>query len=148
MKANLQRRSVLHAGLALGAAAVMRPAGACEYFTSTLRVTHPWTRATEHGANWAVLCMKFDEVRQADRLIGVQTAIATGAEMGGVGARREVDFLIPEGQETYLDESGTFVRLLGLKHALEVGRSYPMRLSFEHGGSFDASLTVDYTRFK
>jgi copper(I)-binding protein len=139
---------MLHRGLAAGLAAVLPAARACEFYTSTLRVTHPWTRATAPGASTAVVCMKFDEVTVADRLISVETPVATGAEMGGVGAGSAVDFLVPAGQTTFLDEGGTHVRLVGLKFPLEVGRSYPLRLGFEKGGEFNATLTVDYTRFK
>ena len=92
--------------------------------------------------------MKFDEVNEADRLILVETPIASGAEMGGIGAGPVVNFAIPQGQETYLHDGGTFVRLVGLKHPLEVGRSYPLRLGFEKGGSHDTVIAVDYLRFK
>ena len=82
-----RRRSLLCAGFALGAAAVVPAARASEFMTSTLRVTHPWTRATSHDATSAELCMKFDEVMQSDRLILVASPVAAGAEMGGVNAR-------------------------------------------------------------
>lgn len=148
MHTRLQRRRVLQAGLALSAAPWLPTAQACETITPTLRITHPWTRATGHGANSAVLCMKFDEVNRTDRLVLVDTPIASGADMGGLAAGPKVDFLIPEGQESHLDESGTYVRLLGLNAPLEVGRSYPLRLGFEQGGVFNLMLSVDYTRFK
>lgn len=157
MHSNLPRRRCLQAGLVLGSAFWLPAARACEYYTANLRVTHPWTRASQAGATSAVVCMKFDEVRRADRLVLVESPIASGAEMGGVGgigvpahraaAISGVDFFVPEGQETHLLENGTFVRLTGLKFPLEAGRSYPLRLGFELGGAFDATLTVDYTRF-
>ncbi len=147
MKQTIHRRSVLHAGLALGASVVVPAARACEYFTSNLRVEHPWTRATAGDATSAVVCMKFDEVTQADRLISVQSPVAAAAEMGGVGAGPAVDFFIPEGQTSSLDEASTYVRLVGLKFPLEVGRSYPLRLGFEKGGAVNATLSVDYARF-
>ena len=142
----LHRRSVLHAGLALGASLVVPSARACEFFSSTLRITHPWTRATAGDATSAVVCMKFDEVTRADRLIGVETPVAGGAEMGGLSARPAVDFTIPEGCETLLSEEGTFLRLVGLKFALEVGREHELTLFFESGGVVSASLSVDYDR--
>ncbi|MGK2899952.1 MAG: hypothetical protein ACSLE9_14925 [Burkholderiaceae bacterium] len=45
-----------------------------------------------------------------------------------------------------LSKSGTFIRLLGLRHALGVGRSYPLRLVFERGGAVDADIGVDHER--
>lgn len=143
----IRRRGVMRASLALGNVLLMRPALACEYFGTTLRVTHPWTRATADDADTAVLCMRFDEVNQTDRLIGVETPVATGAAMGGVQAGPAVDLLIPAGQETLLSETGTFVRLTGLKFPLEVARTYPLQLVFEKGGVIEATLNVDYGRF-
>jgi copper(I)-binding protein len=143
----IRRRAALQAGLALGSGLLLRPAQACEYFGTTLRVTHPWTRATAVGADTAVLCMRLDEVTQPDRLIGVQTPVATGAVMGGLRAGSAVDLLIPAGQETLLSETGIHVRLTGLKFPLEIARTYPLQLVFEKGGVIEATLNVDYGRF-
>jgi copper(I)-binding protein len=142
------RRLVLRAGLAVGASLLLPGARACEFMTSTLRVTHPWTRATAPDATSAMLGMKFDEVLEADRLVLVETPVASGAEMAGLAAAPQVDFQIPPGQETRLEESGTWVRLLGLKFPLQMGHSYPLRLGFEKGGVYNTTLSVDYTRFK
>ncbi len=141
------RRRLLHTGLALGASLVVPRAAACEFFTAHLRVTHPWTRATALDATSAVLCMKFDEVTQADRLILVESPVAARAEMGGTQAGPAVDFFIPAGRESFLEEAAAHVRLTGLKFPLEVGRTYPLRLGFEKGGVFNAVLSVDYARF-
>ncbi|CAD5371311.1 Copper metallochaperone, bacterial analog of Cox17 protein [Rubrivivax sp. A210] len=146
MNATPLRRQLLRTGLALGAALALPAARACEFTTGTLRVTHPWTRASD--GDTAVLCMKFDEVVEADRLVLVETPIATRAEMAGELALPHVDFLIPAGQTVHLEEAGTYVRLLGLRFPLELGRSYPLRLGFEKAGVFKANLTVDYGRFR
>lgn len=150
MDTSCHRRVLLRAGLALGTSLIVPAARACEYVTSTLRITHPWTRATAPDATSAVVCMKFDEVTQADRLILVQSPIAEGAAMAGADALATgaVDFLIPEGRETHLDDTGIHVRLTGLRFGLEPGRSYPLRLGFEKGGVVQAILSVDYARFR
>eukprot|EP01036_Dinobryon_divergens_P052327 gene52326-69990_t len=44
--------------------------------------------------------LQFDEVQQADRLIGVQTMVADGAEIAGAGKPGELDFEIPAGRTT------------------------------------------------
>lgn len=139
----LPRRRVLHAGLALGVSLVVPAARACEFFTSTMRVIHPWTRATGYATS-AVVCMKFDDVTETDRLIGVETPVAAGAELVGEGASTEVDLLIPAGQETALSEEGTHIRLVELNHPLLIARVYPLKLAFEKGGIVNAALTVDY----
>lgn len=142
----IHRRRVLHAGLAMGALLVSPVSRACEFWTTGLRILQPWTRATLESDAFAVVCMKFDLVTASDRLIGVETPIATAADMGGLGARPTVDFLIPEGMDSVLDESSTFVRLLGLRHPLELARTYPLKLVFEKGGVVNADLDVDYER--
>lgn len=61
-------------------------ARACEFFSTHLRIFHPWTRATAEGDTFAVLCMSFDEVRASDRLIRVESPVATHAELSGAAA--------------------------------------------------------------
>ncbi len=165
MKPHLIRRDVLRGSLALGVALLTPGARACEFFSPTMRILHPWTRASEPNATTAVVCMRFDEVSRDDRLVQVQTPVAAAAEMGGVvltgGATRPgsgsgsgsgvgpgLNFLIPAGQESALSEGGRFVRLLDLRHPLEVGRSYPLTLVFEQGGTVNATLTVDFASFR
>ena len=163
MKQTWQRRRWLTAGLGglgglggfagfgtLGIGASLWPATAraCEFYSANMRIIHPWTRATTHGATHAVVCMKFDEVTRADRLIAVETPVATAAQMGGAAAGTPVNFLIPQGQESSLDETGTCLQLIGLKQALAVGTSYPLQLVFEQAGVVNASLTVDYADFR
>jgi copper(I)-binding protein len=143
-----QRRTVLQAGLALCASLVLPSARGCEFFTSTMRITHPWTRATAPDATSAVLCMKFDQVTETDRLIGVETPVATGAELvgqqAGAAVSQAVNFLIPAGRETLLSDEGTHIRLVGLTQPLFVGRSYPLELAFEKSGTVLATLNVDF----
>lgn len=140
------RRIALQTGLAWGLSMVVPAGRACEVVAANLTIVHPWTRATAQGATSAIVCMSFQDVTQADRLIGVQTPIAAGAEMAGDGARPGVNFAIREGQTTVLGETGRQLRLVGLKVALEVGRSYPMSLTFLKAGTVNASLSVDYER--
>ena len=77
------------------------------------------------------------------RLVGVLTPVARGADIAGALARPNVDFEIPAGQETWLHEHGTWLRLTGLRNPLGIGRAYPLQLEFEHGGTVLAQLTVD-----
>ncbi len=144
----LRRRTLLHAGLALGTSCLAPSTRACEVATLTLTIVHPWTRATAEGAPFAVVCMSFKDVLQSDRLIGAESVIATGAAMGGEGVGPGVNFTIHEGQTSVLEEGGVHLRLLGLKSPLEVGRQYPLTLTFAKAGTVVAPLTVDYERFR
>jgi copper(I)-binding protein len=138
------RRQALQGLAALGTGLLLPQARACEFFTSSLRITHPWTRATLPGAEAAIVSMRFDEVTVADRLIGVQTLVAEGAELGGADAAAALDLEIPAGRETLLSEDGVHLRLVGLRMPLHEGRSYPMRLIFAQGGLVNASLSIDF----
>jgi len=145
----VRRRTLLRAGLASGLVLAGLPTRACEFFSTNLRVKHPWTRATPEGADSCVVCMVFDEVQEDDRLIGIQTAIAASAEMAGPGARPGViDFPIPRGQVSALSEAGTHIRLVGLALPMEAARVYSIQLVFERGGALRADLSVDYARFR
>src|SRR5690348_11350804 len=119
----MHRRQALHTTVAAALAFTASRAHAFEYWTPTLRVTHPWTRASADGATEAVVCMKFDEVRTADRLIGAQTMVAERVVLAGPAAGPEIDFAIPAGRETLLTEYGAHLRLVNLQMPLELGRT-------------------------
>lgn len=130
----------------LAAAAVVPPARACEYTTPYLRVLHPWTRAS--SGDTAIVSMKFEDVLENERLVGVSTPVATGARLAGLAPSPRVDFEIPAGRPSQLAEAGTHVELTGLQMPLEVGRSYPLTLVFAKAGEIPATLNVDFTAFR
>ena len=151
----IDRRRLLQSGLALGVGLASPATRACEFFSTHLRITHPWARASLDNAGTAVVCLGFDQVRQADRLIGVHSPVASGAQLAGAGTNPAINSAInpainlpiPSGQDTLLSEDGTHILLTGLTVPLEVGRQYPLQLVFERGGVIDASLSIDYARF-
>ncbi|MCE4555168.1 copper chaperone PCu(A)C [Roseateles cellulosilyticus] len=140
----LPRRQLL---VALAAVSLARPSRACEFYSSRMRIWHPWTRATRVDADTARLCMRFDEVQQTDRLIGVETPVAAGVRLAGPGAPEGgggLSLLIPEGQTLTLSEEGQYLELLDLQQPLQLGRSFPLRLVFESAEPVNALLNVDY----
>lgn len=143
----LSRRFLLRGGLAAVAAGALPPARACEFFVPTLRIVHPWVRASAPDAIDAALVMVFDDVTRADRLVGVETPVASGAELSHAGEGDAFDLPIAAGRTLELSESGLHVRLTGLRRPLLVGRTHPLTLRFAEGGSIVASLSVDYARF-
>jgi copper(I)-binding protein len=142
----ISRRRWMQSGVALVASAMWPTARACEFFASTLRVTHPWTRVTPQDASFAIVNMKIDMVTQSDRLIGVETPVATGAYIVDAHAQTSagLSLPIPKGHETLLGEKAVQLRLTGLTQPLLMARTYPMRLIFEKGGVLEAELNVDY----
>jgi periplasmic copper chaperone A len=137
------RRDLFGAGLLLGAMYVGPSARACEAFSSTLRVSHPWTRASRQGATFAAVAMGIDQILEDDWLIGVTTPVATRAELVGDGVGPALNLSLPQGQEIVLDESATHLRLVGLTQPLQIGRSYPLLLEFKIGGLVHTTLSVD-----
>ncbi|HEY8880653.1 MAG TPA: copper chaperone PCu(A)C [Roseateles sp.] len=124
-----------------------RPARACEFFSSHLRIWHPWTRSTRVDADTARLCMRFDEVQKSDRLIGVETPVAASVRLAGPGAptdRQDLSLPIREGETLTLSEDGLHLELLDLQQPLQIGRSYPLRLIFEFAEPVNATLNVDF----
>jgi copper(I)-binding protein len=134
------RRHFLAAGLGLPLAL---PAAACDFFSSHLRIWHPWTRATRAGAETARLFMRFDEVQRTDRLIGIETPVAGGARLIDRDGPRPLSLLIEAGHDLTLSEDGLHIELLDLQHPLQIGRSFPLRLIFESADPVNAMLNVD-----
>ena len=146
MRQYFSRRATLQASFAGGLSLLLPSVHACEFWSTNLRIVLPWSRATIEGDGFAIVCMRFDEVAQDDRLIGAETPVARAVELGGVGAGRQLNFEIPAGRQTELSESGTFLKLVGLRHPLGLGREYPLKLVFERGGLVDADIDVQYAR--
>lgn len=148
MKFTISRRRALQLSAGMGAALAFPSARAHEFFSTSLTVHHPWTRASAEGATSAIVSMKFEDVVHSDSLIGAQSPVCEGAEFGGVGvsdaARRGFEFLIQQGRPSELTEAGTFLRLTGLNYPLEMGREYPLTLIFSKAGPLSAALLIDY----
>jgi copper(I)-binding protein len=142
----LRRREALLAALACGLAAAASRSQACDFFSTRLRIYKPWSRATDSRDRVAHVFMLFDEVAESDRLIGVETPVAEGADMVVSGVVERLDLAIPAGAETQLSEAGVFIRLTGLKHPLHLGREYPLSLIFKHGGRVEADLDIEFAR--
>lgn len=144
---SLTRRRLLLAAAAAGITPWAGPASACEFYSSRMRIWHPWTRATRVDADTAKVCMRFDEIQLADRLVGLETPVAAGARLAGPGApagATRLDLAMQPGQDLTLSEDGLHIELLDLQQPLQVGRSFPLRLVFASGDSVNALLNVDY----
>lgn len=145
------RRRWLGALAAFGGTLCWPAARACEVQAAHFRLIHPWTRATPPGADHAVLCMSFDDVTRDDRLLGVETPVASGAEAAGTaelsaatGDQPALDLPVPAGRATVWSDDGVHVRLTGLRVPLQVGRDYPLTLHFAESGVVLARLSVDF----
>lgn len=141
------RRWLLRSGLALAGAAWLPATKACEVQAEFLRVLHPWTRATAPDAEFAVLCMRIDEVTADDRLIGIETPVADRAWVADAPAGQPLNFVIAAGSTIDMNEQGLHLRLAPLRLPLHAGRSYPLQLTFARSGVVRTTLSVDFQRF-
>lgn len=153
------RRSALVAALALAqtlalasSAAILAPAPALahEVAAGALTVSHPWARATAASAKAGALYLTVANAgAEADRLLGVSTAVAERCEIhfsgtsGGVMTMRMVDSVeVPAGGSTSFAPQGAHVMLMGLKAPLKKGASFAAVLHFEKAGDVTVEVTV------
>ena len=142
------RRTALRGLTAVGFATLWPSARACEYFSATLRVLHPWAHATPEGADSVRVSMRLDNVSRDDRLIGADTPVARTVALRDPTGEATSGLPIPAGEDTVLGEDGAQLLLLQLTQPLELGRSYPLKLVFEQGGTVNATLNIDFTPFR
>ena len=140
------RRDVLRAGVAAAFTMATSAARAHQYFTPYLTVIHPWTWASGPGETSAIVSMTFEDVVAVDHLVGAETPLAGGAELGGTTTGPGFDFAIEPGLPAALAEDGVYLRLTGLKAPLQFGREYPLTLQFAKAGRVKAALLIDYPR--
>lgn len=128
-------------------------AQAHEYKVGDLTIEHPWARPTA-GPNMlgaAYMTLK-NGGKEADTL---QSASSPGAGMvmihqniqgaNGVMEMRHVEggLTVPPGGTVALQPGGYHIMLMGLKHNLEEGKSFPLKLSFAHAGDVDVEVKIE-----
>jgi len=121
------------------------------YQLDSLRIDHPFARATPPGAKTAAVFFTLDNVGNTeDRLVHASTPIAAGVVIhqmaleDGVMRMRAVPSIgvIPGGRVEF-NPSGYHLMLLDLKQSLKAGERFPLTLTFEHGGAILISVWVE-----
>lgn len=126
------------------------PAAAHEYEIGSVKIVHPWARATAGGSpNGAVYMTLSVAGSEADRLLAVSTPAAKRAQLhrtimdDGVMKMRPVDAVeIAPGPPTVMQPGGLHVMLMGLAAPLEEGDLLPLTLTFEHAGTIEVEAIV------
>jgi copper(I)-binding protein len=130
-------------------AAFMLVAGAAAAQTGSVEIKNAWARATpgkaETGAAYVTI-----EAPAGDRLTGLSTPVAQKAQLhemkmdGSVMKMRSLGALdLPAGQSVVLKPGATHIMLVGLKHPLHAGESFPLTLDFAKAGKREVSVTVE-----
>jgi copper(I)-binding protein len=115
---------------------------------AAVQVQHAWSRAMPAGGTGVVYLTVIDN-GAADTLTGASSPVADRAELHesindhGVMKMRAVHSLsVAPGKPVTLSPDGYHIMLIGLKHALVAGTSFPVTLHFAHAGNVKVMASV------
>jgi copper(I)-binding protein len=138
---------------ALLLACVFGPSGASahDYSVDSLRIDHPFARATPPGAKAGGVFVTVENTGpRADRLLRVSTPVAGVAELhvmsmdGGVMRMRGIAALdVGPGEKLQLKPGGYHVMLSELRQPLKVGDRFPLTFTFQNAGAVEVSVWVE-----
>jgi copper(I)-binding protein len=123
-----------------------------DYTVGSLKIDHPWSRATPKGASVAGGYLKITNTGTTpDRLTGGTTEAAKKFEIhemsmdGGVMKMRELPngVEIPPGATVELKPGSFHVMMTGITKPFVKGDRVKASLSFEKAGKVDVEFTVD-----
>jgi periplasmic copper chaperone A len=147
----IQRRAALLFAALTGASLALISAMNAVLATDTgpdgkIRVEEPWARASAGAATTGAAYLTLKGGAEPDALVGVSTPVAASAEVheslteNGVSKMRATPSLpIPAGKVVTLAPGAYHIMLVGLKHPLTAGQTFPLTLTFSHA----APVTVD-----
>jgi periplasmic copper chaperone A len=124
-------------------------ASAQQSASNGLEVQHAWARATAGPTGVAYLRI-LNKGATPDSLMSVKTPVAEKAELhetkmeNGVMTMRSIGpVAIAPGQAVVFKPGADHVMLVGLKHPLKQGESFPLTLSFEKAGNLQVMVRVE-----
>jgi copper(I)-binding protein len=126
-------------------------ASAHDYALKSLKIDHPFARATPPGAKVAGVFVTLENTgSKSDRLLSASTPIAGIAELhqmsvgGGVMRMRSVAALeVRPGEKLQLKPGGYHVMLSELRQPLKVGDRFALTLKFQNAGAIEVSVWVE-----
>jgi copper(I)-binding protein len=122
-----------------------------DYALKSLKIDHPFARATPPGAKTGGVFVTVENTgSQSDRLLSVSSPVAGVAELhemsvdAGVMRMRSVaGFEVKPGETLQLKPGGYHVMLSELRRPLRVGDKFPLTLRFENAGAVEVSVWVE-----
>ena len=139
-------RNILYVAAVFGL--LMASSNAQQRVNDTVEVQQPWARASA-GRTGAAYFSLVNKGTAADRLVTIKTPVAEKAELhedkmeNGIMVMRPIGPLaIGPGQQTTLKPGAYHAMLIGLKHPLKQGDSFPLTLSFEKAGDIEVTVRV------
>lgn len=116
--------------------------------TDDIKVEIAWARASA-GRNGAAFVTVFNGANAPDRLVGVASPVAPDVMVhrsfveGGTMKMEHVAAIpIDAGQRIEMKPGGLHIMLVNLKQPLKKGDQFPLSLTFERGGTKEATVTV------
>jgi copper(I)-binding protein len=126
-------------------------AQAADVQIGNLTVMQPWSRATASGGQTGAVYLDIkNRGTEADRLTGAETPVAAMAhvhatvmngDMASMKMMEGVD--LPAGETVSLKPQAMHLMLMGLKHPLKKGESFPLTLQFEKAGKVEIEVPVE-----
>lgn len=144
--------SFLRACALISFAAFALPASAHDFKVGSLKIDHPWTRATPGGAKVGGGFMKItNNGTETDRLIGGTAEIAKALEIhemkmeGSTMKMRALEkgLEIKPGETVELKPGGFHVMFLDLQKPIKDGENLKGQLVFEKAGKVDVEYKVE-----
>lgn len=133
-------------------AAVATFASAHDYAKGLLKVEHPWSRATPHGAQVAGgYLMIENKGANADRLVSIRSEVAGRVEIHEMTVRSGVMRMRPltrgleikPGATAKFEPGGFHVMFMNLKRPLKQGEKFRGTLVFEKAGALEVEFNVE-----
>jgi periplasmic copper chaperone A len=116
--------------------------------TGTIEIVHPWARASIGRIGVVYMTIKNTGTTD-DRLVAAATPLAAQAQLhisvnnNGVMSMRPLSAVdVKANGEAVLHPDGMHLMLIGLKHPLKAGQSFPLTLTFEKAGSLEVTVPV------
>ena len=117
--------------------------------TPPIEIENAWARATVPGASNGVAFMTLRAKGEADQLVSASSPVAGHVDAhsnvmnNGVMEMRPVDAIdVVPGKPTTLAPGGLHLMLMGLKHPLVEGSTFPLTVRFRKGGSITVDVKV------
>lgn len=120
-----------------------------EYRVGSIKIEHPYARATVAGQKAAGGFMKIENKGPADQLIAVSSPVAGEMQLhtmtmdGNVMKMREVKAIdVPANSSVELKPGGLHLMFMDIKTPLKAGESVPVKLRFQKAGELEIKVPV------
>ena len=144
------RMPLLVAALGLASLLATPAASAHDFTLGSLRIDHPWARASPGPVRSGAAFLLVENAGEADRLVAVAGDIAEQVELhthemaGDIMRMRQVEAVeVPAHGSAVLRPGGHHIMLIGLEQPLKEGERFPLTLTFEKAGTVTVEVAVE-----